>query len=245
MNSKAVIVEIRAGAGGEEAALFVSDLFQAYSRYAQKKGWLIEVYDQNATSLGGYRRISFRITGDNAWALMKNEAGIHRVQRIPITEKIGRIQTSTIAVSVCPQLKSDKIKISPKDIKTEFFRSSGPGGQNVNKRETAVRLIHMPSGLTVACQNNRSQQKNKEMALDILIAKLVQVEQEKANKKQQMAKKRQMGSGERAEKIRSYHFPRNQITDHRLKKSWHNLEEVMKGDMDKIMKALAKREFKD
>lgn len=237
---KAVIVEIRAGAGGEEAALFAGDLFQSYLRYAQKRAWPLEVIDQNQTDLGGLRKIIFRLKGEQAWPEIKNEAGTHRVQRIPVTEKAGRIQTSTVTVAVYPQEESGRFKINPSEVEIDFFRSSGPGGQNVNKRETAVRLTHRPTGLNISCQAGRSQQQNKEMAFEILEAKLAQEESRRISEEQQKTKTEQVGSGERAEKIRTYHFPRNQITDHRLKKSWHNLEDVMKGDWSKIFRTLAK-----
>lgn len=242
--AKAVIIEIRAGAGGEEAALFARDLFQAYNRYAQKKKWPLEIFNQNITDLGGYRRITFRLKNREAWEELKHEGGTHRVQRIPTTEKAGRIQTSTVTVSVCPQQESTSYKINPNDVKIDFFRSSGPGGQNVNKRETAVRLTHLPTDIKVDCQTSRSQQKNKELAFEILEAQLAQSEKEKQQQKQKEMKKSQIGSGERAEKIRTYHFPRNQITDHRLNKSWQNLEEIMKGNLDKVVQALTKKDTK-
>ncbi len=240
MKTAAVIMEIRAGAGGEEAALFARDLFQAYARYAKKMNWKLEIFDENKTNLRGCRRICFRLFGEDSWNKMRNEAGTHRVQRIPTTEKTGRIQTSTVTVAVYPQEEFQQTKINPNDIKMDFFRSSGPGGQNVNKRETAVRLTHQPTGLVVNCQTSRSQQKNKELAFQILQAKLAQKQKEEQIESQKNKKKIQIGSAERAEKIRTYHFPRNQITDHRTKKNWHNLEDVMRGEMDKMIRSLAK-----
>jgi peptide chain release factor 1 len=241
MSVSAIIIEIRAGAGGEEAALFARNLFDAYSRYAQKNKWPLEIFDQNITDLGGYRKISFRIISQEAWNQMKFEGGTHRVQRIPYTEKAGRIQTSTITVSVCSQQKSYSVKLNPAEVKIDFYRSSGPGGQNVNKRETAVRLTHIPSNLIVTCQSSRSQQKNKELAFSILLAQLVNIQEEKEKREKEKSKKSQIGSGERSEKIRTYHFPRNQITDHRINQSWHNLEDVMKGDFEQIFKILTRK----
>ncbi len=238
MKASAIIIEIRAGTGGEEAALFARDLFHAYYRYSLKNKWPVEVFDQNETSLGGYRKVGFRIINEEAWHKMQYEGGTHRVQRIPSTEKAGRVQTSTVTVAVYSQQNTYSIQLNQNDIKIDFFRSSGPGGQNVNKRETAVRLSHIPSGLTVSCQSSRSQQKNKDLALEILKAQLAHQELERQEEKTRKNKKDQIGSGKRSEKIRTYHFPRNQITDHRAKKSWQNLEDVMKGDFDKILQAL-------
>jgi len=239
MKARAAILEIRAGTGGEEAALFARDLFRSYSRYAQKKEWPLEIFDQNLTDLGGCRKIIFRLNHRSAWEKFQYEGGTHRVQRIPATEKVGRTQTSTVTVAAYPQSDHPVVKIRPNDLKIDSLKSSGPGGQHVNKRETAVRVTHQPTGLTVTCQTSRSQQRNRELALELLLVKLEQLAQEKHQAKARQIKQAQIGSGKRAEKIRTYHFSQNRITDHRIKKSWHNLEEVMKGDWDKIFKALS------
>lgn len=238
MKARAAIIEIRAGTGGEEAALFARDLFRSYSRYAQKNNWPLEIFDQNLTDLGGCRRVVFRLADKSAWENFKHEGGTHRVQRIPETEKAGRIQTSTVTVAAYPQTDSPQIEIKPSNIQVDSLKSSGPGGQHVNKRETAVRITHQPTGVVVTCQSSRSQQRNRELALELLSAKLTQANEEKHQEKTRKFKKAQIGSGERAEKIRTYHFPQNRITDHRVKKSWHNLEEVMKGEWEKIFKHL-------
>ncbi len=235
-----VLFEIRAGVGGEEAALFAKDLWRMYSKYFEKKGFKVIVYEDHRSDLGGIKTLVAEIKGDNVYELLKNEAGVHRVQRIPITEKSGRIHTSTASVAVLPKYSFTPIEIKESDIEIEFFRASGPGGQNVNKVESAVRIYHKPTGIVVSCQTERSQQRNKEIALQILKSKLWQLEQEKINKKLITERRQQVGMQERAEKIRTYNFPQNRVTDHRLNKSWYNLEEILDGDLDVIIKAFEK-----
>lgn len=238
--SEELIMEIRAGAGGEEAALFASNLFNMYRKFASKVGWKFNVLDSSQTSVGGLRQITFEITGTDALKKMKNEAGVHRVQRIPKTEKSGRIHTSTATVAVLPKAKDVDLKINPADLEISFFRSGGPGGQNVNKVETAVRILHKPSGIVAASQEARSQQRNREKAMEVLRAKLWQIEQKKQTGEITEERRRQIGSAERSEKIRTYNFPRDRLTDHRLKKSFGNLEKIMEGDIDRIIDALWK-----
>jgi peptide chain release factor 1 len=242
INSAKAIIEIRAGAGGEEAALFAKDLFLAYQRFAQQKGWKEKIFDLNLTDLGGYKRIIFSLQGENVWPMMKYEGGVHRVQRIPKTEKGGRIHTSTVSVAVLPEDQDQKIELNPADLKISFYKSSGPGGQNVNKRQTAVRITHLPTDLTVSCQSERDQVKNRENALKILKAKVFQYEEERKAQAQKSLRKEQAGQMERAQKIRTYNFQRNQLKDHRLKKSWSNLEEIItKGDWEPLIKQLQKK----
>lgn len=233
------ILEIRAGTGGEEAALFASDLFGMYKKYAQKQGWRFNILDYNRTDLGGFRQITFEVSGQETFSKLKNEAGVHRVQRIPKTEKSGRVHTSTASVAVLPKVKEGAIKIGPKELEISFFRSSGPGGQNVQKVETAVRIKHIPSGITVSSQEERSQQRNREKALEVLRAKLWQMEQEKKFGEITEERRKQIGSAERAEKIRTYNFPQDRVTDHRLKKTWGNLEGILEGNLDKIINSLS------
>lgn len=236
----AVIIEIRAGTGGEEAALFAEDLYRMYSKYAVAQGWGQKILDSHPTELGGFKEIIFEIKGGDVFSKMKYEGGVHRVQRIPKTEKVGRVHTSTATVAILSKPKQTEIKIKPNEIKIDFYRSSGPGGQNVNKRETAVRITHLPTGLVVASQTERNQLQNKENALSILAARLL----EKKGQEQQLKiggkRKAQVGWAKRAEKIRTYNFPQDRVTDHRLKKSWHNIEEIMEGKLDKIIQTLKK-----
>jgi peptide chain release factor 1 len=233
------IVEIRAGVGGEEAALFARDLFRMYSKYAQKKGWKLQVINLQLTDLGGTKEVVFEVSGNDALKKMEKEAGVHRVQRVPITEKSNRIHTSTVTVAVLPKPKPTEIKIRPEDIKMEFFKSSGPGGQYVNKRMTAVRVTHIPTNITVTCQTERSLQQNKESALSLLQAKILEKEREEMLSKIGQKRKEQIGFGERAEKIRTYNFPQDRVTDHRIKKSWHDIEDILDGNLDKIFEALS------
>jgi len=231
-------MEIRAGTGGEEAALFAADLFNMYKKYALSQGWKFNLLDYNRTDLSGFRHITFEVSGPEAFKKLKNEAGVHRVQRIPKTEKSGRIHTSTATVAVLPKVKENNVKINPNDLEISFFRSSGPGGQNVQKVETAVRIKHKPSGIVVSSQEERSQQRNREKAMEILRAKLWQIEEEKKYGQITEERKRQIGSGERSEKIRTYNFPQDRVTDHRIKKSWGNLEDILDGKLDKVIKTL-------
>ena len=234
---KNIIVEVRAGTGGEEAALFAGDLFRMYSRFAEKKGWKTKVLDSNASSLKGIKEIIFKISGENAYEKLKQEGGVHRVQRIPETEKSGRIHTSTATVAVLPEIESKEIEIKPSDLKISSFRASGPGGQYVNKTESAVRIVHIPSGITVASQTERHQASNRENALSILRSKLYNLKIEKELQKVGKERKSQIGTAERSEKIRTYNFPQDRITDHRIGKSWHNIENILDGNLEPIIKA--------
>ena len=235
---KAVIVEIRAGTGGEEAALFVGDLFKMYSKYAALEGWKAKLLDSRPTSLNGSKEIVFEIAGDEVFPKIKNEAGVHRVQRIPTTEKAGRIHTSTVSVAVLAKPRKGKITISPNDLKVDTYKASGPGGQYVNKRMTAVRVTHLPTGLVVTSQTARNLQQNRENALSILEARLLEKKDSEEALKMGQARRLQIGTAQRAEKIRTYNFPQSRVTDHRIKKSFHNLEEIMEGKMEPMVSAL-------
>jgi peptide chain release factor 1 len=236
----AVIVEIRAGTGGEEAALFAADLFKMYTKYAKSQDWKTKVLDSHQTELGGFKEVIFELRNGEVYSKMKYEAGVHRVQRIPKTEKAGRIHTSTATVAILPKPKKTEIKIRPEDLKIEFYRSSGPGGQYVNKKETAVRISHLPTGLVVTSQTERNQAQNKENALSILEARLSEKIREKEEMKLSKERKTQIGWAKRAEKIRTYNFPQDRLTDHRIKKSWHNLEEIMEGKLEPMISSLQK-----
>ncbi len=235
-----IYFEIRAGIGGEEAALFARDLWRMYLKFFEKRKFKVKIIDINETDLGGIKSLTAEVSGENVYDLLKQEAGVHRVQRVPITEKSGRIHTSTASVAILPKLNLPQIQIKDSDIEIEFFRAGGPGGQNVNKVETAVRILHKPTGIVVSCQVERSQQRNREIALEILKNKIYQLEQEKLIGSLSQQRKEQIGSQERAEKIRTYNFPQNRVTDHRINKSWYNLEEIMDGNLDPILKAFHK-----
>lgn len=238
--SQSVIIEIRAGTGGEEAALFAADLFRMYSKYATSKNWRINVLDCHYSDLGGIKHIVFELKNGNVFSEMKYEAGVHRVQRIPKTEKGGRIHTSTASVAVLPKPKKTEIKIRSEELKIDFYKASGPGGQYVNKRMTAVRITHLPTGITVTSQTERNLQQNKENALAILEAKLLERKERAELEKISRERKAQIGWAKRAEKIRTYNFPQNRVTDHRIKKSFHNLEEILEGKLETLISALKK-----
>ncbi|GBD34669.1 Peptide chain release factor 1 [bacterium HR35] len=240
-NFQSIYFEIRAGVGGEEAALFARDLWRMYSKFFEKRGWNYRILDISESDLGGIKTLIAEVSGPQVYELLKQEAGVHRVQRIPVTEKSGRIHTSTASVAILPKLSLPQIQIKESDLEIEFYRASGPGGQNVNKVETAVRIRHKPTGIVVACQSERSQQRNRELALEILKNKIWQMEQEKIYGSLTEARKKQIGSQERSEKIRTYNFPQNRVTDHRLNKSWYDLEEIMEGKLDKIIEAFQKQ----
>ena len=233
-----VVLEVRAGAGGDEAALFAEELAEGYLLYAAKQGWEVSKEHESRGSSGGYKEAAFGIKHPDAYDALRYETGVHRVQRIPVTEKSGRIHTSTASVAVLPIRKKPKIEINPGDIHMEFSRAGGAGGQNVNKVETAVRLVHEPTGLEVRSQAERSQLKNRERAMSILTAKLEALHEEQEAAKHASERRDQIGTADRSEKIRTYNFPQNRITDHRIKESWHNIEQVMAGEFDDIFAAL-------
>jgi len=237
---QSAIVEIRAGQGGDEAGLFARDLYRMYSRYGQTKGWKERVLDQSASTIGGFKEIIFELSGAGVYDELQNEGGVHRVQRIPKTEKQGRVHTSTATVAVLLKPKKTEINISPADLEISTYKSSGPGGQYVNKTESAIRIVHKPSGIVVTCQSERNQQQNKETALGILSAKLLRAQEEADLSKLSDERREQIASAKRAEKIRTYNFPQDRITDHRINKSWHDIESVMDGKLDGIIKAFKK-----
>ena len=234
----AIIMEIRPGAGGEEASLFAGNLYEMYKKYAEKEGWKYTVLDLSETEVGGMREASIEFQGKKAYEKLRAEGGVHRVQRIPSTEKAGRIHTSTASVVVFPKAKKAQVHMNPSELRIDVYNASGPGGQNVNKRKTAVRVTHLPSGLVVASQASRNQQQNREFALTLLAAKLLQQRENTEGAKIAGARKDQIGSAERAEKIRTYNFPQDRVTDHRIKKSWHGIEKILAGNLDEITEAL-------
>ena len=234
-DEKNVICEIRGGAGGDEAALFAGTLFRMYSMYAEKKHWKIEVLNENETGLGGYKEVNFMVTGKGAYSRLKFESGVHRVQRVPDTEASGRIHTSTATVAVLPVVDDVEIDINPSDIKMEVFRASGAGGQHVNKTSSAVRLIHEPTGIVVECQTERSQFQNKDNAMKMLKTKLYDIEKQKQDNEISSARKSQVGSGDRSEKIRTYNYPQGRITDHRIGFSIYQMEDFLNGNLDEMI----------
>lgn len=237
-DEKNVIMEIRAGAGGEEASLFAADLFRMYSRYAERNGWKIEVLSTSLSDMGGYKEIIFMVKGKGAYSRLKFESGVHRVQRVPVTESSGRIHTSTATVAVLPEIEDVEIKIDPKDLKIDTFRSSSAGGQHVNVTDSAVRITHLPTGIVVTCQDERSQIQNREKAMRILRARLYEHERRKQEEEIALQRKQQVGTGERSEKIRTYNFPQGRVTDHRIGKTIYNLEAFLDGEIDEMVDAL-------
>jgi peptide chain release factor 1 len=240
-DSKDVVVEIRAGAVGEEAALFAADLYRMYSRFAERHRWATEVIDAHETGIGGFKEIVFEIRGRGAYSHLKYESGVHRVQRVPSTEASGRIHTSTATVAVLPEVDEVQVDINPDDLRIDVFRSSGAGGQNVQKNSTAIRITHLPTGMVVTCQDERSQLKNKNKALAVLRARLYDIEQGKQNQQVEAARRSQVGTGDRSEKIRTYNVPQDRMTDHRIGMSAHNLEGILDGNIDDVIEELRRR----
>ena len=237
-DDKNVIIEIRSGAGGEEAALFANSLYRMYTMYAESKGWKQEVLNQNPTELGGFKEISFSIVGEGAYSKLKYESGVHRVQRVPETESQGRIHTSTVTVAVLPEAEEVDLQINPTDLQIDTFRSSGAGGQHINKTESAIRITHIPTGTVVECQDERSQYKNKDRAMKILRSRILEQERAKQNEAIAGERKSQVGTGDRSERIRTYNFPQGRVSDHRIGLTLYKIEAIMNGDLDELIDAL-------
>ena len=237
-DDKNVIMEIRSGAGGEEAALFAGVLMRMYSMYAEARRWKFEVLSENATELGGYKEVSFMLTGEGAYSRLKFESGVHRVQRVPETETAGRIHTSTVTVAVLPEVDDVEIEINPADLQIDTYRSGGAGGQHVNKTESAIRITHLPTGTVVECQDERSQHKNKEKAMKILRSRIYERMQREQNEKIASERKSQVGTGDRSERIRTYNYPQGRVSDHRIGLTLYKLEQILNGDLDEIIDAL-------
>ncbi|MBA7566058.1 Peptide chain release factor 1 [subsurface metagenome] len=238
-DDKDIIMEIRAGAGGEEAGLFAADLFRMYSRYGQSKGWKVDIIDSNESGIGGFKEITFEIKGKGAFSRLKYERGVHRVQRVPVTESSGRLHTSTATVAVLPEADEVEVSVKPEDLRIDIFHSGGAGGQNVNKVATAVRITHLSTGIVTTCQDERSQLRNKTKAMSVLRARLLDIEQQKQEEALINQRRSQIGTGDRSEKIRTYNFPQNRISDHRIGQNFHNLPQLLNGDLDELIDTLA------
>ncbi len=241
MSPSKLILEIRAGAGGDEASIFAGDLARMYQRYSAKRGWKFSILDKNESTLNGYKSLVAEVDGAESYEALKHESGVHRVQRVPATEKSGRVHTSTASVAVLPIVEAREVNVRDSDLEVTFSRAGGPGGQNVNKVETAVRILHKPTGIVVASREERSQYANREKALEVLRAKLYEIEQTRATGSITDLRREQVGTADRSEKIRTYNFPDDRITDHRIGKKWHNIEKIMEGEMDPIVKAFGER----
>jgi peptide chain release factor 1 len=237
-DDRSVIMEIRGGAGGEEAALFAANLFRMYARYSERKHWKIEILDANETELGGFKEVVFSIEAKGAYSRLKYESGVHMVQRVPDTEASGRIHTSTVTVAVLPEADEVEVEINPNDLQIDTFRASGAGGQHINKTDSAIRITHLPTGIVVTCQDQRSQHKNKEKAMKVLRSKLYEIAQQQQNTEIAQSRKSQVGTGDRSERIRTYNFPQGRVTDHRIGLTLYKIDEIMEGDLDEIIDAL-------
>ena len=237
-DERSVIMEIRAGTGGEEAALFASELLKMYKGYAQRRGFTVDIIDSNETELGGFKELVFEVEGKGAYSRLKFESGVHRVQRVPVTESGGRIHTSAVTVAVLPQAESEDVNIDPKDLKIDRYRASGAGGQHINRTDSAIRITHIPTGLVVQCQDERSQYKNKDKAMAVLQSRLWEMTRAREKEELDSERKSQVGSGDRSEKIRTYNFHQGRVTDHRIKLTLYRLEEILAGDLDEIIDAL-------
>ncbi|MEA3335929.1 MAG: peptide chain release factor 1 [Chloroflexota bacterium] len=244
-DSKDVIVEIRAGTGGNEAGLFAADLFRMYSRWAEAHRHKVEMLSHNETGIGGFKEVIFSVKGQGAYSRLKHESGVHRVQRVPVTESQGRIHTSTATIAVLPEMSNVEVEIKPQDIRIDVFRAGGPGGQSVNTTDSAVRITHSPTGLVISCQDEKSQLQNRARALQILRARLYANEMERQREEQSATRRSQVGSGERSEKVRTYNFPQNRVTDHRVGITLHRLDSVLEGDLDELIEALIAKEQSD
>ncbi len=242
-DEKDVLVEIRAGAGGDEAGLFATQLFRMYGKFAEKNGWRTTTLSSNVSSVGGFKEAIFEINGTDVFPKMKYESGVHRVQRVPETEKQGRVHTSTVTVAVLPEAEETEIKVRNEDLRIDTFCSSGPGGQSVNTTYSAIRITHVPTGLVVSCQDEKSQFKNKAKAMQILRSRLLAAEEEKKDKEATDTRKSQIGTGDRSEKIRTYNFPQDRITDHRIKQSWHEINNILEGNLDEVIASLQQADF--